>query len=149
MTYATSTISKKLALDFEISDVNDMAIGEESAFIKKERTRSVEHYLFPFSRKWSTPFARFHMLKKEWEIDTAVKSSISEIVIHPAYQQIIGMGPTAIPFILSEMKIKRGHWFWALKSITGEDPVAPSDRGNITKMTEMWLLWGREQGYIR
>lgn len=72
-----------------------------------------------------------------------------EIAMHPAYQQIIGMGPTAIPFILSEMKEKKGHWFWALKSITGDDPVAPLDRGNVKKMTAAWLSWGREQGYIK
>lgn len=150
MTYASvSSFRKKLPLNNEIVDYYDTAIGEDSAFISEERNRSVEHYLFPFSRKWNTPVARFYALMNQWEIDTAVKSSITEIVMHPAYQQIIGMGPTALPFILSAMKMKRGHWFWALKSITGEDPVAPNDRGNIKKMTEIWLHWGQEQGYIR
>ncbi len=150
MTYASlSSFQKRTPLDTEVIDYYDMALGEESAVIAKERIRSVEHYLFPFSTKWGTPFARFHALKNQWELDTALKSSILEIVMHPAYQQIIGMGPTAIPFILSEMKKERGHWFWALKSITGEDPVAPRDRGNIEKMTKMWLQWGQEQGYIK
>ncbi|MHB8846285.1 MAG: hypothetical protein ACYC7L_16245 [Nitrospirota bacterium] len=150
MTYASvSSFRKRSPLDANIVEYYDTAVGEESEVIAKERIRSVEHYLFPFSRKWSTPFARFHSLKNQWELDTALKSSVSEIIMHAAYQQIIGMGPTAIPFILSEMKEKRGHWFWALKSITGEDPVAPIDRGNLKKMTEAWLEWGREQGYIR
>jgi len=150
MTYASlSSFQKKTPLNIEITDYDDTAMGEESVVISKERSRSFEHYLYPFSRKWSTPVARFHSLKNQWELETALKSSISEIVMHPAYQQIIGMGPTAIPLILSEMKIKRGHWFWALKSITGDDPVAPSDKGNIKKMTQVWLRWGREQGYIR
>ncbi len=68
--------------------------------------------------------------------------------MHPAYQQIIGMGQDAIPLILAEMKRKPGHWFWALKSITGEDPVLPEQRGRIKKMTEAWINWGRNQGYI-
>jgi hypothetical protein len=144
-----TSFRKKSPLDTNIVDYYSTAVGEESEIITKERIRSVEHYLFPFSRKWSAPITRFHSLKTQWELDTAFKSSITEIVIHPAYQQIIGMGPTALPFILNEMKGKRGHWFWALKSITGEDPVVPADRGNIRKMTAAWLTWGREQGYIK
>ena len=65
-----------------------------------------------------------------------------------AYQQIIGMGITAIPFILREMAVKPGQWFWALKSISGEDPVAPECRGNVKEMTNAWLKWGKERGYI-
>ncbi len=88
------------------------------------------------------------MLKAEWEADTAHLSSVTEIAMHPAYQQIIGMGPIAIPLILSEMKRKPDHWFWALKSITGEDPVLDENRGQILQMTKAWLHWGIEQGYI-
>lgn len=103
----------------------------------------------PFSRQWEYPSIRFQMLKAEWEIETAHLSSITAIAMHPAYQQIIGMGPIVIPFILSEMKNKPGHWFWALKSIAGHDPVLPEYRGRIKQMTEVWLRWGKEQGYLK
>ncbi|MBI4849315.1 MAG: hypothetical protein HY808_12205 [Nitrospirae bacterium] len=79
------------------------------------------------------------MLKLEWESETAYLSSITEISKHPAYQQIIGMGHVAVPFILSEMKRKPDHWFWALRSITGEDPVLPEHRGRLRQMSEDWL----------
>jgi len=46
------------------------------------------------------------------------------------------------------MKKKSGQWFWALKSITGEDPVSPEKRGRIRDMTQAWLRWGQEQGYL-
>ncbi|MBI5057248.1 MAG: hypothetical protein HZB61_11610 [Nitrospirae bacterium] len=46
-------------------------------------------------------FVRFQILKLEWESETAHLSSITEISMHPAYQQIIGMGQVAVPFILS------------------------------------------------
>src|SRR5947207_10431415 len=59
----------------------------------------------------------------------------TEIALHPAYQQIIGMGKEAIPLILEELQREEDHWFWALKSITGDDPVAPSERGQLPKMT--------------
>ena len=80
--------------------------------------------------------------------ETAFLSSVSDIVMHPAYQQIIGMGPTAIPLILREMSIKQGQWFWALKSITNEDPVKPEHRGLVAEMSRLWLQWGKARGYI-
>ncbi len=105
-----------------------------------------EYTVFPNAP--DDPLTRFNRLKTEWEDNTAYLSSMTKIVIHPAYQQIIGMGTIAIPFILSEMKRKQGHWFWALKSIAGEDPVPPEYRGRIKQMTAAWLQWGREQGYL-
>ncbi|NJJ41556.1 phage holin, LLH family [Paenibacillus apii] len=38
-----------------------------------------------------------------------------------------------------------GHWFYALKIITGEDPVKKTDVGRVKKMAESWLEWGRER----
>ena len=75
-------------------------------------------------------------------------SLVTKKAMHPAYQQIIGMGKTAIPLILFEMMAKPGHWFWALKSITGEDPVSPEQRGDVNEMTQAWLRWGKEKRYI-
>lgn len=146
MTYA---VSRFIKVDIADIDINNTAVSNESSLIQDEYERSVEHYLIPYSRQWSNPLIRFSTLKTEWEAETAYLSSITEIAIHPAYQQIIGMGPIAIPLILSEMKRKPGHWFWALKSITGEDPVLPEQRGQIVQMTEAWLRWGEEQGYLR
>jgi hypothetical protein len=68
--------------------------------------------------------------------------------MHPAYQQIIGMGEEAIPFILQELQKKTAHWFWALKSITGEDPVPSNQRGRMDQMRDAWLRWGNKQGYL-
>lgn len=134
-------------LDYnEVLEVENTAECEESETIDKEYTRSIEHSLEPISRQWAYPKIKFLRLKAKWEAETAMLSSVTEKAMHPAYQQIIGMGPIAIPLILSEMKKKPGHWFWALKSITGEDPVLPEQRGRIKEMTEAWLRWGKEQG---
>lgn len=44
--------------------------------------------------------------------------------MHPAYQQIIGMGEKALPLILRDLRDRpTGHWFWALNAITGEEPT--------------------------
>lgn len=90
---------------------------------------------------------RFEKLVQEWLSDTKFLSNIDEIALHPAYQRIIGMGPEVIPFILEKLITSPSYWFWALKAITGEDPVPADDRGDMVKMTQHWLQWGREHGY--
>jgi hypothetical protein len=42
---------------------------------------------------------------------------------HPAYQRIIEMGQPVMPLIFRELEREPDHWFWALQSITGENPV--------------------------
>ena len=123
------------------------AVGEESAAVSRAFEKFLNEYFIPVSRE-SVPYIRFHRLKEKWEMETAFLSSISDIVMHPAYQQIIGMGPAAIPFILREISIRQGQWFWALKSITNEDPVKPEHRGIVAEMSRAWLQWGKERGYI-
>lgn len=70
------------------------------------------------------------------------------MVAHPAYLRIIGMGRAAVPLILDEMRSRGGHWFVALAAITGENPIAPDDRGRVRAMTDAWLRWGAGRGYL-
>jgi len=66
----------------------------------------------------------------------------------PSYQQIIGLGPSAIPLILRELENEPGHWFWALAALTGENPAGQGAVGNVEAMRQAWLQWGRERGYL-
>lgn len=90
---------------------------------------------------------RFRLLADRWREKTPFASTVLEIATHPAYQQIVGMGPPVVPLILSRLGAEPDHWFWALKAITGEDPVPESARGDLGKMTAAWLKWGRSRGY--
>jgi hypothetical protein len=83
-----------------------------------------------------------------WKKETEFTSSNLEIVLHPAYQDILGMGKDALPFIFKELAANGGPWFWALRHITKEDPVDPEDRGKNKKMRETWLAWGHRHNYI-
>jgi hypothetical protein len=74
-------------------------------------------------------------------------SSITDMVLLPSYQRIIGLGSGAIPLLLAELERKPDHWFWALQAITGEDPVPAASRGNLIEMSAAWLAWGRQRGY--
>lgn len=88
----------------------------------------------------------FCRLAAEWKTATALTSSGTEMLLHPAYQRIIGMGQEAVKLIVSELRREPDHWFWALKAITGEDPVAADDHGKLDRMTAAWLNWAEQRG---
>jgi hypothetical protein len=90
---------------------------------------------------------KFRRLASVWRAETAYVSSSSDLVAHPAFREIVGMGAAVIPLLLRELEHRTGHWHRALRLITGADPVPPADRGNLDKAVEAWLRWGREQGY--
>jgi hypothetical protein len=90
---------------------------------------------------------KFITLAGKWKNETQFSATMIEIAMHPAYQQIIGMGSAAVPLILQRLATEPDHWFWALKAITGDDPVAEDHRGNLKAMTQSWLAWGRKHGY--
>jgi hypothetical protein len=91
---------------------------------------------------------RFKRLAQQWSEESAFISSVTDIAMLPSYQKIIGMGWAAVPFILEDLKQEPQHWFWALRAITDIDPVPKEDAGNIQKMTEAWLKWGRQNSII-
>jgi hypothetical protein len=91
---------------------------------------------------------RFQQLVKQWKSAIGPTSTAIQMAMHPAYQQIIGMGPSVIPFLLRELQREPDHWFWAFRAITHVDPVPESDRGDIGAMTQAWLNWGRGHGYL-
>jgi hypothetical protein len=105
-----------------------------------------EHYRYPVTRRLSSHTEKFYSLVEAWRRDVRLTSSLTDMVLHPAYQRIIGMGVESVPFLLRELERKPDHWFWALTAITGVDPVPTEDRGKLRKMADAWLRWGKEQG---
>ncbi len=91
---------------------------------------------------------QFEQLADEWERDRPRGVDISRMTAHPAYQGIIAMGPTAVPWLLDRLREKPNHWFVALRTITGVNPVPPESRGRFKEMTAAWLEWGHQQGFL-
>lgn len=89
----------------------------------------------------------FLQLAHQWRRETRGISSTNQASMHPAYQQIIGMGKAVIPLLLRELERNSGQWFWAIKAISREDPVPPEKRGQTQEMIRYWLEWGKQNGY--
>lgn len=89
----------------------------------------------------------FKQLAAQWRDQRGPSSLMSKLVLHQAYQRIIGIGPPAIPFIIRELQTDPDHWFWALYCITGENPVRAGHEGDLAAMTSDWLDWAGRRGY--
>lgn len=126
----------------------NLALGDEYKRILGWQADIAENYYSPASRQEGNIVQEFYQLVNQWREETRYLSSISQISMHPAYQKIIGMGSAAVPLILGELKQRPAYWFWALKAITRNDPVPIQYKGNIERMTELWLRWGVAQGYV-
>jgi len=92
---------------------------------------------------------RFADLSSLWKKETKFVSNVTTKAMHPAYQKIIGMGDMAVTFILQDLKKNGpGDWFWALHCITDVNPITEEMAGNMGAMTEAWLRWGEQKGYL-
>jgi hypothetical protein len=92
---------------------------------------------------------KFATLAAQWKADIGPESTTIGIATHPAYLAIIKLGEDVIPLILQDLQKQPNHWFIALKSLANNfSPVKPEDAGNVKKMTEAWLKWGKDNGKL-
>lgn len=113
--------------DISTTESSQAFSGEDAPFISEEQ------------------IARFQRLAEKWRRETMDLSSLTEIVAHPAYLEIISMDKVATPLILAELERQPGHWFVALAVINKVNPVPAANAGNMKKMRAAWLKWGRER----
>jgi hypothetical protein len=62
------------------------------------------------------------------------------------------MGKPAIKFILAQLQTEGDEpdqWFWALRALTGTDPMNDEERGDFVKMSRSWLDWAKKEGYAQ
>lgn len=89
----------------------------------------------------------FGLLAEKWKRETAIVSSVTKKLRHPAYRKIVALGEEAVPMILAELARRPDHWFAALEEITGENPVPVADRKVLTKAVDAWVEWGASKGF--
>ncbi len=91
---------------------------------------------------------KFLQLAQKWRAETENVSSFTDIWGSPAYREIGEMGKAVLPFVFAELRRKPDWWFAALQRITGDNPVPPQSRGVLSEMTEHWLRYAAERGYL-
>jgi hypothetical protein len=95
----------------------------------------------------------FNKLYLQWRRDTAVTSNITTIITHPAYYKIIAMGESALPYVFESLANGGGPWLVALEAMTSRIDTPLNRPGwvglNGRQLTEAWLNWGREHGFLR
>ena len=90
---------------------------------------------------------RFRRLAASWQTAVAYHSSTMLRTNHPAYREIIALGPEVLPWLLRDLEDNHTHWFCALREITGADPIPAAAAGDVPRMVEAWLAWAKEHGY--
>lgn len=92
---------------------------------------------------------RFRDLAEWWHSDTDASSFDRDRYEHPAYKRIIEeLGEDAIPFILDDLRDKSGHWFDALRHLSGDQTVDVRCDGNMRQARALWLQWGARRKLI-
>ncbi len=104
-------------------------------------------YSIGYAARTSPMALAFDKLVREWKATRGHTSSAARMANNPAYQRIIALGMAAVPLILAELRQRPDHWFVALHTITGANPVPPESR-TVQEMANAWLAWGLAEGYI-
>lgn len=126
--------------------ISDPLLSRLEAAARRRGLNSVEQLLETW-QPGEEELAHFHTLAERWKKETAHQSNVAKRALHPAYQEVLGMGERVVPLLLAELRREPNDWFWALHAITGANPVPAASRGNVHAMAEAWIHWGRQKGY--
>jgi len=85
--------------------------------------------------------ARFDELADQWRRETRNLSSTTDKLAHPAYREIVEMGPQVIPWIIARLRDGSRHWFFALNELSGVNPVDASLENDLPAMIRAWEQW--------
>lgn len=137
--------ARALAAQYERVAAHARKLGEETLLLQERESVRAQ------SGEPNAELERvFRELADRWLDETEHISNINKAIVHPAYQQIIGMGKVLpsfiVPLLLHELEVNPDHWLVALHEITNEDP-APED-SNFEEAVQAWLNWGRSRGHL-
>jgi hypothetical protein len=91
---------------------------------------------------------RFWELAIRWHNETAAYS-LSQRISHPAAEEIIKMGPEAVPYILRAYDIMPDWWSLFLDRIMGtRPPTSWYEAGVFDSVRDAWLRWTAGIGIV-
>ena len=121
--------------------------GKEGAVIFSALEEVAAHASILISKQGEDVETKFQELFWLWKRDVAYQSSLEVMMLNENYQRIIGLGPDVVPVILRELKREPAFLFPALAAVTRENPVPADHEGDVARMAEDWIQWGREKGF--
>jgi hypothetical protein len=129
--------------------VNDSAHKGRRALISRNRVIFDHDVVAPPVRSMAAAVqGRFGRLAAKWQSETMHLSSPHDIYLNENHVQIIGMGMAVVPLILKDMQKQPYDWFFALRAITGQNPVPAGAAGDVSRMSAIWLAWGKRNRFI-
>src|SRR5262245_62516420 len=72
-------------------------------------------------------------------------SILADYLDHPAYREIVRLGPAVIPWIIEHYRIETLPWGFALQEITGIQMIANPNEFSPSGVRRRWLEWWQEQ----
>lgn len=92
---------------------------------------------------------KFDHLFSEWERETMFAANVPMMTWHPNFNQIVGMGETAAPFLYEKLVAGSsitgiGAMLW---DIFQDGPNATHIAGKTDKLRELWLTWLEQKLY--
>jgi len=136
------------------TNVGDLAISKDlyQSVIEyyEKKINEKENHFNKITLKDDDLKNKFFAYYNEWLKDKGLSSSLTEKWMHPSYQKIIGLGKQVLPYIFKDLQRKPSIiWFWALSSITGENPFSNhSNQVSVKEATKIWLKWAEKEGYV-
>lgn len=93
----------------------------------------------------------FRTYVEQWKCDTQHWSSVTKMLAHRSYLNIVALSRIAKPnqlarLLLEELQNDPDHWFDALEVITGQNPVQPDM--DFDQAVEAWVQWGKDNGVL-
>lgn len=141
---ATQQAVRDLVAEFENESANLMAELRES------KDRLLAHLDKLTRADWTT--TRFRELADRWRDETGMLSSVTKILKHPAYLEILRMAKAdkaaMLPLVLRELQDTKGLWFDLLRTVAPETPVTDDIRSDPKRVREAWLRWGQQNNYL-
>jgi hypothetical protein len=78
----------------------------------------------------------FQASVSEWNRETELTSSLTEIIDHTPFRRIVNSCREAIPFLLQELKKKPSLLAVALREVIGENPAPRTARRRVEEMAK-------------
>jgi hypothetical protein len=137
--------------DVLFEDYSD-ALTIEADIVEREREKSFNRY-FENNEYLHKIYAKalqqhFEKLKEQWLLDTRFNSNNFLSTQHSTYLKIVSLGESVVPFMLNDLIKNKTHWFMALSTLTGSNPIQEQNSGKVNEMIGDWVKWGKQNGMI-